>query len=75
MMKYVNASRTRHIDKNDRCVINEAAGRDRPRKCILHWSVRPTRAHAALLVLGRFLFWGILLRQHGIQKQSQTNGL
>ncbi len=74
-MEYVNASGVRCVDKNDRGTVNEAPGRDRSRKCVLHRSVRPSRAHAALLALDRSLFWEILLRPTGIQKQSQTNGL
>ncbi len=74
-MEYVNASRVRHIDKDDRSSVNEASGRDRSRKGVLHWSVRPSRAHAALLALDLTLFWEILLRLAGIQKQSHTNDL
>jgi hypothetical protein len=64
-----------HINKNDWCAVNKTPGRNRSRECILYWGVRAARAHAALSVLGHFLFWGILLRQRGIQKQSQANGL
>src|SRR6266481_6358753 len=75
MMEDVNASRVRHIDKNHRGPVNEASGRDRPRKGVLHRSVRPARAHAALLALDLTLFWEILLRPAGIQKQNHTNDL
>src|SRR6266436_2716713 len=34
MMEFVDASRMRHIVKNDRCVCDEAARRDRPRECV-----------------------------------------
>src|SRR6266436_8756855 len=75
MTEYVNASRMRHIHKNDRGVVNEAPGCDRPRKCVLHWSVRPARAHTALLALDGLLFPGVLLGKTGFQKQRRTNGL
>lgn len=74
-MEYVNASRVRHIDKNHRGPVNETSGRDRPRKRVLHRSVRPARARAALLALDLTLFREILLRPAGIQKQSHTNDL
>ena len=67
--------RMRYIDKNDWCAVNEASGRNWPRKCILHRSVRPACAHAALRVRDGFLFGGVLLGQTGAQKQRQTNDL
>ena len=74
-MEYVNASRVRHVDKNHRGPVYEASGGNRSRKRVLHRSVRPARAHAALLALDLTLFWEILLRLAGIQKQSHTNDL
>ena len=59
-MEFVDPSRMRDIDKNDRCVINEAARRDRPRECVLHRSVRPARARATLRALDGLFFRGVL---------------
>ena len=75
MMESVDAGCMRHVNKNDRCVVNKAPGRNRPRECILYWSMRAARARAALLVTDRFLFRRVLPRPRGIQKQSHTNGL
>src|SRR6266851_8261196 len=75
MTEYVNASRMRHINKNDWCAVNKAPGCDRSRKCILYWSVRAARAHAALLDTEAFVFRWFLLRQPGVQKQRRTNRL
>src|SRR6266853_2817111 len=75
MMENVEASRVRHIDKNDRCAVNKATGRNRSRKCVLHWSVRAARARAALLPSDGFLFRGVLLGQPGVQKQRHRDGL
>src|SRR2546426_425375 len=74
-MESVDAGRMGHINKNDWCAVNKAAGRNRSRKCILHWSVRAARAHAALLATDGFLFHWFLLRQPGVQKQRRTNRL
>src|SRR6266705_29147 len=74
MAESVDAGCMGHINKNDWCAVNKATGCDWSRKCVLHRSVRPARAHAALLALGCF-FWRILLGQSGIQKQRCTNGL
>ncbi len=75
MMESVDAGFMGKIDKNDRCAVNKTSGRNRSRKCVLHWSMRAARAHAALLATEGFLFRWILLRQHGIQKKERTNGL
>src|SRR5712691_8806346 len=75
MMKFVDAGRMGHVDKNDWCAVNKAAGRNRSRKGVLHWSMRTARAHAALLVRDGSLFRWFLLGKRGIQKKSRTNGL
>src|SRR6266403_2234162 len=75
MVESVDAGCMGHINKNDWCPVNKAPGRNRSRECILYWSVRTARAHAALLVTDRFLFRGVLLSQSGVQKQRHTNGL
>src|SRR5216684_2535417 len=75
MMKFVDPGRMGHVDKNDWCAVNEASGRNRSRKSVLHWSVRASRAHAALLIRDGFLFCWFLLGKRGIQKKSGTNGL
>src|SRR5229473_3747459 len=75
MVESVDAGCMGHINKNDWCAVNKAPGRNRSRECILYWSVRTARAHAALLVTDGFLFRRVLPRQRGIQKKDRTNGL
>src|SRR5260370_8545108 len=75
MMKCVDRGRMGVIDKRDWCAVNKASGRNRSRKGVLHWSVRASRAHAALLIRDGFLFCWFLLGKRGIQKKSRTNGL
>src|SRR6266851_7950173 len=75
MVESVDAGCMGHINKNDWCPVNKAPGRNRSRECILYWSVRAARAHAALLVTDRFLFRRVLPRQRGIEKKDRTNGL
>src|SRR5437016_8109174 len=75
MVEFVDAGCMGHINKNDWCSVNKAPGRNRSRECILYWSVRAARAHAALLVTDGFLFRRVLLRQPGILKKDRTNGL
>jgi hypothetical protein len=60
-MEDVEAGSVRYIPKNDGSAIDKATRRNRPRKGVLHWSVRPTRAHASLLGLDSILFNGVLL--------------
>src|SRR2546429_443498 len=74
MMEYVETSRMRYINENDRRAVNKAPGRNRSRKWVLHRSVRAARAYAALLASDGLLFRGILLGQPGAQKQRHTNG-
>jgi hypothetical protein len=75
MMEYVEASRMRHIHKNDRRAVNKAPSRNRPRKCVLHRGVRSARAHAALLAPDGLFLHRIFLGQSRAQKQRHTNGL
>jgi len=73
-MEYVETSRMRYFNENDRRAVNKAPGRNRSRKWVLHRSVRAARAYAALLASDGLLFRGILLGQPGAQKQRHTNG-
>ena len=73
-MEYVETSRMRYINENDRRAVNKAPGRNRSRKWVLHRSVRAARAYAALLASDGLLFRGILLGQPGAQKQRHNNG-
>src|ERR1700704_1904750 len=75
MVESVDAGCMSHINKNDWCAVNKAPGRNWSRECILYWSVRAARAHAALLVRDGFLLRRVLPRQRGIQKKDRTNGL
>src|SRR6266852_8658873 len=75
MMEFIEAGCMRNIDKNYRCAVNKAPSGNRPRECVLHWSVCAARAHATLLALDRFFFRWILLGQNGAHKQGHTNGL
>src|SRR6266699_1866600 len=73
MMEYVETSRMRYINENDRRAVNKAPGRNRSRKWVLHRSVRAARADAALLASDGLPSRGILFGPPGAKQQHPTN--